>query len=94
MNKLFKFILKIIGRHTDVGGVMSDFDKKAKQLQGVIAYQKKQAGKEAKKIAEAIHKQDQAQSEAFLAGETIEALKALTSKTKQITISDLKKELS
>lgn len=93
MNKLLKLFFKLIGRHTTASSVMSDFEKKAKQLQGVVAYQKKQAGKEAEKIAKAISKQDQAQTEAFHADQTIEALKSLTKKSSQSTLADLKKEL-
>lgn len=94
MNKFIQFINFILGRHTSVVSVMSDFDKKVKQLEGVVAYQKKEAGKKAEAIAKAIKEQDEAHTETHRATNTISALKSITEQTNQITLADLKKELN
>lgn len=93
MNKIVAILKSFFFPNTTVAGVMSDFDTKVKQLEKVVAYQKKEQAKKAEKIAKAIKAQDYAQAEAHRATNTIAALKSITEQTNQITLADLKKEI-
>lgn len=93
MNKFVAFFKSFFFPNTTVAGVMSDFNGKVKQLEKVVAYQKKEQAKKAEAIAKAVKAQDNAQAEAHRATNTIAALKAITEQTNQITLADLKKEI-
>lgn len=93
MNKLILLLKVLLGRYTTVSGVMADFDVKVKQLEQVVSYQKEEQARQAERIAKAVKAQDKAQSESHKAASTIEALKAITSHTNQLSLADLKKEV-